>query len=308
MNESQPRVAVFGPHPLLSVTVELRGEQDDIHVHPAGQGVWVSRMVSELGAHPILSAFCGGETGEILRPLVDAMPGETRWVETSSASGSYVIDRRSGERQMIASSWSEPPSRHEVDDLLSIACATAIDAGVLVVTGPVPGDSLPVELFRNLVADARGNGATVLIDLSSPNLDGALEGKPSIVKLDDWQLATFVSGPVAEPEQLREAAGRVIEMGAESVVVTRGAEPALVLRGGRAWELTPPRFEEGASEGSGDSMVGAIAAAIARGLEWEDVLRVGAAAGAANFLRRGLGTGSREVVAELVKRVELRPV
>ena len=53
-------------------------------------------------------------------------------------------------------------------------------------------------------------------------------------------------------------------------------------------------------------MVGAIAAALARDLDYEDVLRLGAAAGATNFLRHGLGTGSRAVVEDLVQRVELR--
>jgi 1-phosphofructokinase len=100
----------------------------------------------------------------------------------------------------------------------------------------------------------------------------------------------------------------VLSRGARSVLVTRGGEPALVLRNGSAWELAPPSFDGGAPEGSGDSMVGALAAAIARGLDWEQALRLGAAAGAANFLRHGLGTGSRSVVDELVERVELRPL
>jgi 1-phosphofructokinase len=55
-------------------------------------------------------------------------------------------------------------------------------------------------------------------------------------------------------------------------------------------------------------MVGALSAALARGMELEDALRLGAAAGATNFLRHGLGTGSRGVVEDLVQRVELRPV
>jgi 1-phosphofructokinase len=76
----------------------------------------------------------------------------------------------------------------------------------------------------------------------------------------------------------------------------------------QTWELVPPRFSRGASEGSGDSMVGALAAAVARGMSTEDALRWGAAAGAANFLRHGLGTGSRDVVSDLLPRVELREV
>jgi 1-phosphofructokinase len=55
-------------------------------------------------------------------------------------------------------------------------------------------------------------------------------------------------------------------------------------------------------------MVGAIAAALARGRDLEDSLRWGAAAGAANFLRHGLGTGSSDIVQDLFQRVELRPI
>jgi 1-phosphofructokinase len=301
------RVTVFGPHPLLAITIERRGrDEDDVHLHAGGQGVWVARMAGEMQAEPILCAFCGGEAGTLLRPLLEEMTGERRLVETTTASGSYVIDRRSGEREMIAHSWSEPPSRHEADDLFSITTAAALESKVLVVCGPVPQDALPLEFYGNLVANARANGTTVVIDLSSPKLDSALEGKPDFVKLDSWQLGEFVSGPVTEPHELMGAAQQVLERGAGTVLVTRGGDPALVLRDGEAWELVPPRFEGGAQEGSGDSMVGALAATLARGLDWKEALRWSAAAGAANFLRHGLGSGSRDVVADLLDRVELR--
>lgn len=302
-----PRVTVFGPHPILSITIELRGEGDDVHLHPGGQGVWVARMAGEIGAHPVLCTFRGGETGRLLGPLLDSVPGEVRAVETAEPSGCYVIDRRGGERDMIAHSWSEPPTRHEVDDLLSITTAAALDSAVLVVCGPVPTDALPLEIYGDLVANVRANGTTVIVDVGSPKLDSALEGKPDFVKLDAWQLAEFVSGPVSEPEQFRRAAEVVLERGAGCVLATRGGDPALVVRDGEAWELVPPRFEGGASEGSGDSMVGALAAGLARGMDWQDAIRLAAAAGAANFLRHGLGSGSRAVVDDLLKRVELRP-
>jgi 1-phosphofructokinase len=302
-------VTVFGSNPILAITIERRGaDEDDIHLHPGGQGVWVARMAGEMGAFPVLCGFIGGEPGTVLRPLLETLPGERRLVETRSASGSYVIDRRSGERDMIAHAWSEPATRHEIDDLFSLACAAALDSEVLVVCGPVPSDAVPVDLYRTLVKDVRRHGTTVIVDLSPPRLDSALEGGPDVVKLDEWQLAEFVVGPVSETDQLRSAAERVIERGARSVIVTRGGEPALVLRDGQAWELVPPRFEEGASECSGDSMVGAIAAALAHGIEWEEAIRLGAAAGATNFLRHGLGTGSRGIVEDLLERVELRKV
>ncbi len=113
-------VTVFGPHPLLAVTIERRGESDDLHLHPAGQGVWVARMAGELGADPVLCGFIGGETGKVLQPLLDELPGSRRLVRTAAWSGSYVMDRRSGEREPIAFAWSAAPTRHEIDDLVSL--------------------------------------------------------------------------------------------------------------------------------------------------------------------------------------------
>jgi 1-phosphofructokinase len=53
-------------------------------------------------------------------------------------------------------------------------------------------------------------------------------------------------------------------------------------------------------------MTGAIAAAWAYGLSLPEALVLGAAAGSTNFLRRGLGTGRRETIEELSRRVEIR--
>lgn len=304
------RVAVFGPHPLLAITVEAMTAAggDDIHIHAAGQGVWVARMAAELGADPVLCGFIGGETGTALRPLLEQMPIELRLVDTGEASGCYLHDRRSGERRPLAQSASLPPSRHEIDELFSSTVATALDSGVLALCGPYPGEALPLEIYGNLVADIKANGTPVIVDLSPPRLDSALEGGPDLVKINDWELASYIEGPVDTEERTRAAAQRLLDAGAGSVIITRAEEPAMVLRGEDAWTLIPPRFERGSREGCGDSMMGGLAACIAAGVEWEETLRIGAAAGAANFLRHGLGSGSRSVVGDLARRVELRPL
>ncbi|MFI5028306.1 MAG: 1-phosphofructokinase family hexose kinase [Solirubrobacterales bacterium] len=307
---AEPRVAVFGPHPLLSITIEALTSDggDEFHLHPAGQGVWVARMAAELGARPVLSGFIGGETGDVLRPLLEEMAVELRLVETAADSGCYLHDRRSGERVPIAQSASLPPSRHEIDELFSSTVAAAIDCGVLALCGPYPPEALPLELYGSLVADVKANGATVIVDLSPPRLDSALEGGPDLVKINDWELAKYIAGPVDTAERMREAARRLLGAGAGAVIITRAGEPAMVLRGEDAWELVPPRFERGAREGCGDSMMGGLSYCLAAGLGWEETLRLGAAAGAANFLRSGLGSGSRPVIEDISRKVELRPL
>jgi 1-phosphofructokinase len=304
----KPRVAIFGPSPMLSVTVEAltAAGGDDIHVHAAGQGVWVARMAAQLGAEAVLCGFCGGESGTVLRRLLEQLPIELRLVETGQASGSYIHDRRDGERRPVAQSAAMPPSRHEIDDLFSIACAAALDADVLAVCGPYPGEALPLEIYGSLVADVRANGTPVVVDLSPPRLDSALEGKPELVKINDWELASYIAGPVDTEARMRAAVEKLFDAGAQAAIVTRAEEPALVVRGDEAWELIPPRFERGSREGCGDSMMGALAASMAADLSWEQTLRTGAAAGAANFLRHGLGSGAHGVVEELIAKVELR--
>ena len=303
---ARPRVAIFAPHPLLTVTLEQEGPgREQVHFHAGGQGVWVARMAACLGAEPVLCGFRGGESGELLSGLLGRLIDQLRLVSTVSASGCYVTDRRSGERQLLTRALSDPPSRHELDELFSITCAEAIADGWLVVTNPMPGEALPLEIYRDLIADARASGCRTLVDLSTPRLDSALRGEPDLVKLNDWELAEFVRGPVSEPSQLRAAAQRLCDQGARAVIVTRGELPGLVLAGERAWALTPPRLKRGFREGCGDAMMGALAATWAQGEDFERAVVVGAAAGAANFLRHGLGSASREVVEQLVESVVL---
>ena len=84
-----PRVVVFGPNPLLTVTIEARpdGAGEDVHLHPGGQGVWVARMAGQLGADPLLCGLVGGEIGTTVRPLLDALPGQCRIVDSHAGSG-----------------------------------------------------------------------------------------------------------------------------------------------------------------------------------------------------------------------------
>jgi 1-phosphofructokinase len=299
------RVAIFSPNPLLTVTIEARGDGDDIHHHAGGQGVWVARMVGELGARPVLCGFVGGESGAVLEPLLRHMRGERRLVRVSGQSGCYVVDRRGGDRKLIASQLAGPPTRHELDDLFSSTCAAALESDVLVVCNPYPGDALPLEVYGKLVGDVRENGTPVLVDLSTPRLDSALDGKPDLVKLNDWELAEYVVGPVSSPAEMTAAAQRLRDAGAAAVLVTRAEQPAFFLSDEGAFEIVPPHFERGSREGCGDSMMGAIAAVWAGHKPWRESVTAGAAAGAANFLRHGLGTGSRRVVEDLARHVEL---
>src|SRR4051794_40195159 len=175
----RPKVAVFSPNPMISIAIESFSADggDDIHIHAAGQGVWVARMAAELGADPVLCGFIGGEVGTVLRPLLEEMPVALRLVETEAPSGAYIHDRRSGERRPISQSAALPASRHEVDELFSAPAAPALDCALPAICAPYPENTVPLEIYGGLVADVKANGVRTIVALSSPRLDSALEGK-----------------------------------------------------------------------------------------------------------------------------------
>ena len=303
----RPRVTVFAPDPLLSVAVEACGTEDELHLHAGGQGVWVARMAAEMGAAPVLCSFLGGETGEMLMPLLNRIPGEVRITATAGSTGSYVVDRRNGERKLLASALRPAPQRHEIDDLVSATVAAALGSSLLVLCNPYPADGLPDDVYARISADVKRAGIPVLVDLSSPRLDRTLPSGPDLVKLNDWELAAYVYGPVDGP-RLLEAASALRDAGAVTVAVTRADAPILVVsEHDEPFEIVPPPFTSGYREGCGDAMMGAVAAAWARGLTPRQALVIGSAAGSVNFLRRGLGSGRRATIEELAASIDTRP-
>ncbi len=105
---------------------------------------------------------------------------------------------------------------------------------------------------------------------------------------------------------LAATARQPAEKGGGDVIITRAEEPALALVDGRLVEVAPPRLEALDHRGAGDSLTAGVVAALARGDDLLTGLRLGAAAGAMNVTRRGLGTGNRSEIERLAQLVEIR--
>ncbi|RKT54372.1 1-phosphofructokinase [Saccharothrix australiensis] len=296
-------MAVFAPSPQLTVTVEVLDDAPDIHIHAGGQGVWVSRMIESLGVDVVLCAALGGETGQVLRHLVDV---RLKARDVTARNGAYVHDRRDGVRDPLVVMPADPLSRHELDDLYEMTLVEGLNAGVAVLSGPAEGDEpVPDSVYERLAKDLGGNGCQVVVDLSGGRLAAALEGGPTVVKVSHEEL---VSDGLAESDSLPDlvaACERMAGSGARAVVVSRAAEATLAMVDGGFALVSAPKMSTVDTRGGGDSMTAGLAAALAQGKSLEDAVKLGAAAGAVNVMRHGLGSGSGDVVRELVGRVRL---
>lgn len=298
-------VVVLAPSPLLTVTIEDRAGEPDIHVHAGGQGVWQARMLAALGVRVVLCAGLGGETGDVLAHLIPEEGIELRTVPLNARNGGYVHDRRDGDRTVIAQAPGGPLDRHEHDALYELALTVGLQHGTALLSGPHEDRVVPAELYGRLTTDLQANGCAVTVDLSGERLTAALRGGPSWVKVSHEELVEDGRAASAEPAELVAAMRRLREDGAGTIVVSRAADPALALVGDDVVAVHMPPLQPAEPKGAGDSMTAGMVAALVQGAKPMDALRTGAACGALNVVHRGLGTGSAEAVSALADRIEL---
>ncbi|XSG83134.1 MAG: PfkB family carbohydrate kinase [Methyloligella sp. ZOD6] len=299
-------ICVLAPWPIVTVTIE-RGMDggDEIYFHAGGQGFWVARMIAHLGSRPILCGPLGGESGIVVRALIEAEGIELRPVESERWNGGYVHDRREGDRKTLATMPPAALNRHEADDLYDTVLTAGLHAGVVVMTGVVEEDILASDFYSRLAHDLTRNGVAVVADLSKQALTG-LDGGVAFLKVSHSEL---IGAGFCTSEDERSVTEGLMALkrstGATNAIVSRADQPAFALLQDRLVKVVPPRFQELDHRGAGDSMTAAIAVAQAHGLPPDETLRMAAAAGALNVTRHGLGTGKLEHIREIASHVSV---
>ncbi|KGM13440.1 1-phosphofructokinase family hexose kinase [Cellulomonas bogoriensis] len=308
MHDQQvPRLCVLAVTPLLTVTVEPgRGPEADVHVHAGGQGLWVARMARSLGAEVVLCGPFGGETGDVVAHLVARERIEVRPTPYAGSNGAYVHDRRAGQRAEVARMAPSRLGRHELDDLYGTVLVAALDADVVVLAGDDPAGTVPAEMFGRLAGDLRVAGRTVVADLSGQATREVLDPGVGVLKMSHVEMCEGGFADGDSPSRLVEGARRIVSRGVRAVVVSRAADATLVVTRRDAWEVTVPAVTTVEHRGAGDSMTAGIAVGLARGEDLLHAVRTGAAAGALNVTRRGLGTGRRDEIERFAEEIMTR--
>ncbi len=223
-------VVVFAPSPLLTVTLEDEAGSADIHVHAGGQGVWQARMLRTLGRDVAICAALIGETGRAVRHLLEDEGIEVHAVERAGHGAAYVHDRRAGQREPVAELPGDALTRHDLDELFAVVLREAMNARVVLLSGPATDGILPDDVYRRLAADLAAAGIPVVADLAGTRLAAALAGGVHVAKVSQDELVDAGAVTGTSVPELVAAARRLRQAGAHNVVVTRADRDRFQLR------------------------------------------------------------------------------
>jgi 6-phosphofructokinase 2 len=255
---------------------------------PGGGGINVARAVRALGGDAVAVFPVGGPAGEMIRHLLEqegvahrpiAIDGFTR-------ESLAVEERQTGKQYRFILPGPEISERDQqrcLDELALLASTAAY----IVASGSLPL-GVSDDFYARVITLAKSLGKRLVLDTSGPALKQAGGGiymlKPSLRELED------LTGHEIRTQRERESAARqIVEQGrSEIVVLSLGAEGALLATGEGSERFAAIPVEARSTVGAGDSMLAGIVLGLSRSLPLREAVRFGMAAGAAALL--GVGT------------------
>jgi ribokinase len=286
-----PRVCVIGSAN-LDFTVALPrlprvGETvsaGTLLVNHGGKGANQAVAARRLGAEVRMVGCLGDDTSgaEIRRGLAAEGIGVDGLVTTpDSATGTALIFvDREGQNQIGVA----PGANHR----LTVEMAGASEDAIVWAEVVLCQLEVPVPVVRWALETARRHGLiTVLNPAPVQELSDEMLGLVSYLTPNAGEVAALTGIEVQDLDSGRQAAARLCERGAGTVIITLGEQGALVCDGDsvvhfEAFPITPVD-----TTGAGDAFNGALAVGLAAGGTLEQVIPLASAAAALTCTRRG---------------------
>jgi 6-phosphofructokinase 2 len=266
---------------------------------PGGGGINVARVVQELGGAVLAIYMAGGATGAVLDDLLDrrALPRRRVPIADHTRISHSVFERSRGLEYRFV------PDGPLVTEHEWRACLAALEgtkASYLVFSGSLPRGA-PEDFYCRAARTAAASGAKVVLDTSGDALRASLAaGGLELVKPSFGEFQKLVGHRLESAAAQDAAALDIVRSGCVRLLaVTMGGEGALLATTDGVLRLKPPDVTVRSSVGAGDSFVGAMTFALAKGWTAEDAFAYGVAAGTAATLRPGTQLCSKADVERL---------
>jgi len=268
-------------------------------IDAGGKGINVSKALKELGCDSIACGLIAGRYGRMIKEHMTAagikhdfveVPGETRLnIKIISDDGTHTDINEPG----------FSVSEQDFQRLIDRVSKNARRDSVVIISGSVP-PNLPLSAYETMCQTiaARPN-VRLIIDADGVHLKAALAAHPVFVKPNVSELGSVIGKePMTVPE-IVEGAKTLLEMGAQNVAVSMGADGAIFVSPSRTIFVHPPKVAAIGPVGSGDVMVAAIAQGLEENNDFVTLARYAAAAGTASVTVEGTRMASRRTVLQV---------
>jgi 1-phosphofructokinase len=171
-------------------------------------------------------------------------------------------------------------------ELEALLTSRSHGSGWVVLSGSLP-PSAPTTWYAALTEQLRAAGRRVAVDTSGPPLTATVAGtsRPDLLKPNAEELASLTGD---DPDVLEtdvaaaiDAARRLVDDGIGAVLLTQGAQGAVLITTDGSWCATPPPITLRSTVGAGDASLAGYLLADLRGLDAAGRLREAVAYGAA---------------------------
>lgn len=276
---------------------------------PGGGGINVARAAFRLGAKVTAIYPASGAIGRLLTRLleregIDSIVTPSH-AETRENFTAYEDD--SGEQFRFVLPGS-PLHRAEWEAVLYELENIATKPKFVVASGSVP-PGVPVDFFAQVAAIAKKLGAKPLVDTSGAALKAAIGEGVYLVKPNLNELIDLCGEPLDTDDARIAACRHMIKSGeAEVVALTLGEDGALLVTRDGIWRAGPMQIEAVSTVGAGDSFLGGMVAALAKGEPLDKAFRVAVAAGYAAVMRPGTELSHQDDIERLMPQIEIREV
>jgi 6-phosphofructokinase 2 len=254
---------------------------------PGGGGINVARAVHQLGGDATALFPVGGLSGEMLCRLLaeEGVPHVTVPVDGITRESFAVVERHSGKQYRFLLPGPRLGARDRARCLEELEAHLA-DANYVVASGSLP-PGCPDNFYSSVGDLAQRYGARFVLDTSGPALCGAGTGA-FLIKASLRELAELNGTEILNEGEQEKAARHVIARGrAEILVVSLGAQGALLVTREEIRRFPAIPVPTLSSIGAGDSMLAGIVWSLTRGWTQTEAVQFGMAAGAATLLRPG---------------------
>lgn len=276
-----------------------------------GKGINSGRTSAILGSDVIVTGVLAGMNGEHIAKLLETEKfiSTFRFIGGETRNAITIMHDNNCHTELVEEGphVSKSVEKEIVSDILAICQKYPLIQTICLSGSANTGnESFYAEVIQILKNELHPS-VRILADISRHQLKNVLSAteKPFFIKPNIHEFSELISKEVHSKADVVENLDYQGLATIPLLMVSCGAEGAIVRYQGKIYDLTIPQIKLVNPTGSGDATVGGIAYGLDQGLPIDDTLKYGMACGIANAMETAVGFVQLENVEALLKEIKI---